>query len=41
MANLLYGSGLRLMGCLRLRVEDVDFGYSRIHDGSKERPDRF
>ena len=25
MAGLLYGSGLRLMECLRLRVQDVDF----------------
>jgi site-specific recombinase XerD len=25
MAQLLYGSGLRLMECLRLRVKDVDF----------------
>jgi integron integrase len=25
MANLLYGSGLRLMECVRLRVKDVDF----------------
>jgi len=30
MANLLYGSGLRLMECLRLRVKDLDFGYSQI-----------
>ncbi len=30
MAELLYGSGLRLMECLRLRVKDVDFGYHRI-----------
>ena len=30
MAGLLYGSGLRLMECLRLRVKDVDFGYLRI-----------
>jgi site-specific recombinase XerD len=30
MAGLLYGSGLRLMKCVRLRVKDVDFGYSRI-----------
>jgi len=29
-ANLLYGSGLRLMECVRLRVKDVDFGYARI-----------
>jgi integron integrase len=30
MAELLYGSGLRLMECLRLRVKDIDFGYNRI-----------
>ena len=30
MAGLLYGSGLRLMECVRLRVKDVDFGYGRI-----------
>jgi len=30
MAQLLYGSGLRLMECLRLRIKDVDFGYNRI-----------
>lgn len=30
MASLLYGSGLRLMECLRLRVKDVDFGYQQI-----------
>jgi integron integrase len=30
MAELLYGSGLRLLECLRMRVKDVDFGYSRI-----------
>jgi integron integrase len=30
MAGLHYGSGLRLMECVRLRVKDVDFGYSRI-----------
>lgn len=32
---LLYGSGLRLMECLRLRVKDIDFSYSciHIHDG--------
>lgn len=26
-ASLLYGSGLRLMECLRLRVKDIDFEY--------------
>ena len=30
MAGLLYGSGLRLMECMRLRVKDVDFGYLTI-----------
>lgn len=30
MAGLLYGSGLRLMECVRLRVKDVDFAYLKI-----------
>ena len=30
MVSLLYGSGLRLMECLRLRVKDVDFGQNHI-----------
>jgi integrase len=30
MAILLYGSGLRLTECIRLRVKDVDFGYNQI-----------
>lgn len=30
MAGLLYGSGLRLMECVRLRVKDVDFGYAHV-----------
>ena len=30
MANLLYGSGLRLMECVRLRVKDIDFSYHQI-----------
>lgn len=30
MAQLLYGSGLRLMECLRLRVKDTDFGNHQI-----------
>jgi integron integrase len=41
MAGLLYGSGLRLMECVRLRVKDVDFGYARISvrdaKGAKDR----
>ena len=30
MINLLYGCGMRLMECVRLRVLDVDFGYQQI-----------
>ncbi len=30
MMSLLYGAGLRLMECVRLRVQDVDFSYSQI-----------
>jgi len=30
MAQLLYGCGLRLMECVRLRVKDVDFGQGKI-----------
>ncbi len=30
MAWLLYGSGLRLMECVRLRVKDVDFAYRQL-----------
>ena len=30
MAKLLYGGGLRLMECIRLRVQDVDFGQGLI-----------
>ena len=35
MAKLLYGTGMRLMECLRLRVKDVDFELSeiRVRDG--------
>ena len=39
MASLLYGTGMRLMECLRLRVKDVDFGYGQIliRDGKGEK----
>lgn len=30
MAQLLYGSGIRLMECVRLRVKDIDFSYKHI-----------
>jgi integron integrase len=39
MAQLLYGSGLRLMDCLRLRIQDIDFEYKTItvRDGKGEK----
>lgn len=39
MASLLYGAGLRLMECIRLRVKDVDFEYRQItvRDGKGQR----
>ena len=30
MGHLLYGSGLRLMECMRLRIKDIDLGYLQI-----------
>jgi integron integrase len=30
MASLIYGSGLRIMECVRLRVKDVDFHYGQL-----------
>lgn len=38
MRGLLYGSGLRLMECLRLRVKDLDFTYGQliVRDGKGE-----
>ncbi len=42
MAGLLYGSGLRLMECVRLRVKDLDFGYHQVtvRDGKGEKDRR-
>jgi integron integrase len=41
MASLLYGSGLRLMECIRLRVKDLDFAYKQVFirdaKGNKDR----
>jgi integron integrase len=41
MAGLMYGTGMRLMECTRLRVKDVDFDYAQITvrdgKGSKDR----
>ncbi len=38
MAKILYGGGLRLMECLRLRIKDIDFGLGQIivRDGKGE-----
>jgi integron integrase len=45
MAKLLYGGGLRLMECVRLRVQDLDFDksllYVRAAKGGKERATLF
>ena len=41
MAKLLYGSGLRLMECIRLRIKDVDFGQRKLYvRGGKGNKDR-
>jgi len=39
MAKILYGSGLRLMECMRLRTKDIDFGNHEIiiRDGKGEK----
>ena len=31
MAKMLYGSGMRILECLRLRVKDLDFDRNEIH----------
>ncbi|MFT7674432.1 MAG: site-specific recombinase XerD [Gammaproteobacteria bacterium] len=39
--SLLYGAGLRIMEAIRLRVQDIDFGFNQINvrnaKGNKER----
>jgi integron integrase len=41
MAKLLYGAGLRLLECIRLRIQDVDFGQNLIFvRGGKGAKDR-
>lgn len=41
MASILYGCGLRLMECVRLRIQDIDFGQSLVYirdaKGGKDR----
>ena len=43
MAALLYGTGMRLMECVRLRVQDVDFHYHQIvvRDGKGQKDRAF
>jgi len=41
-ASLLYGTGMRLLEGLRLRVQDIDFAYHRIHvHQAKGKKDRY
>ncbi|GMQ97402.1 MAG: hypothetical protein BMS9Abin15_1121 [Gammaproteobacteria bacterium] len=41
MVSIMYGSGLRLMECVRLRVMDIDFAYEQIHiHNAKGKKDR-
>lgn len=41
MAGLMYGTGMRIMECLRLRIKDIDFDYQQINvrdgKGGKDR----
>ncbi len=41
MTQLMYGTGMRVMECVRLRIQDLDFEYDRIHvrmsKGKKDR----
>lgn len=42
LASLLYGTGMRLLEGLRLRIQDVDFAYHRIHvHQAKGKKDRY
>jgi len=42
LGSLLYGTGMRLLEVLRLRVQDIDFGYQRIHvHQAKGKKDRY
>ncbi len=41
MAKLIYGSGIRLMECIRLRIQDIDFGQGQLLNRSgKDGKDR-
>jgi len=42
LASLLYGTGMRLLEGLRLRIQDIDFSYRRIHvHQAKGKKDRY
>ena len=42
MGSLMYGAGLRVMECLRLRIKDLDYNYRQItvHDGKGQKDRR-
>ena len=40
MAKVMYGGGLHLMECLRLRVMDLDFTKPQVYAGGKGGKDR-